>query len=157
MSVSGTIQTNWTGIWHGMVKTYPEGQLGDGWNVTWEIGAYPLVDNSCTTWRIIYTQNGAVQIDKNNHFCRGRGSNDLFIRDSGGGKIAVQQVNDGLVSPFKSQDAFVVVRMQMREDTLEEEVLMTDDNPAIENAIVSLRLQSIHKIKMKRMSISSSE
>ncbi|UJR12916.1 hypothetical protein I4U23_017090 [Adineta vaga] len=150
---SGTVQTNWTGTWHGIVDTYPKGELGYGWNVTWEIGTYPMIDNTCTTWRAIYTENDVVQIDKNNQFCRGRDSNDLFIRESGGGKIAVQQIHDELISPFKSQNAFVVVRMRMREDILEEEVLMTDDNPAIENVIVSLRIQSVHKIKMKRMSI----
>ncbi|UJR12792.1 hypothetical protein I4U23_016966 [Adineta vaga] len=53
---SGTVQTNWTGTWHGIVDTYPKGELGYGWNVTWEIGTYPMIDNTCTTWRAIYTR-----------------------------------------------------------------------------------------------------
>jgi len=156
MSESGTVQTNWTGTWHGVVEAYPEGQLGAGWNVTWEIGSYPMVDNSCTIWRAIYTENGTVQAIKDNRFCRGRGSDDLFIHESGGGKVAVQWINDVLVSPMKFNGVFAVVSMRMRGDTLEEEILITDDNPGIQNVLVSVRAHSIHSIRMKRMSISSS-
>jgi len=156
MSASGTVQTNWTGTWYGVVEAYPEGEVGAGWNATWEIGAYPMVDDSCTIWRAIYTENGTVQAIKDNRFCRGRDSDDLFIHESGGGKVAVQWINDVLVSPFKYQDVFTVASMRMRGDTLEEEILITDDNPGIQNVVVSVRAHSIHSIRMKRMSISSS-
>jgi hypothetical protein len=156
MDASGTVQTNWTGTWHGMLEAYPEGEVGAGWNSRWEIGTYPRVDNSCTIWRIIYTVNGTVQATKDNRFCRGRGSDDLFIAEGGGGKVAVQWINDMLVSAFKHTGVFAVARMRMRGDTLEEQILTTDDNPGIENVVVSVRAHSIHSIRMKRMSASSS-
>ncbi|CAF4510943.1 unnamed protein product, partial [Rotaria sp. Silwood2] len=50
ISPSGTVQTNWTGTWYGVTEAYPEGTVGSGWNVTFEVGPYPAADNSCTTW-----------------------------------------------------------------------------------------------------------
>ena len=152
MSACGTYQTNWTGIWHGVMEAYPVGQLGAGWNAMWEIGNYPMVDNSCTKWHIVYTENGVVKQDKDNRFCRGDGPDDLFIRDRSGGKIAVQWINDVAVSPMKSDGVFAVVTLRMRGDTLEEQVLVTDDNPAVPNVIVSVRAHSIHTVKLKQMS-----
>jgi len=152
MSISGAGQSNWTGTWYGTVEAYPKGALGAGWNVTWEIGAYPMVDNSCTVWRIIYTENGIVKMTKNNSFCRGRGADDLFVVDGAtGGKLAVQWLNNVLVSSFKHLSVFAVANMRMRGDYLEEEILVTNDNPGIQNVVVSIRVLSIHTIRVKRM------
>ena len=152
MSTCGTYQTNWTGTWHGVMEAYPEGQLGAGWNATWEIGSYPMVANSCTTWRIVYTENGVVKQNKDNRFCRGSDPDDLFISESGGGKVAVQWINDMAVSPMKSGGVFAVVTLRMHGDTLEEQVLVTDDNPAVPNVIVSMRAHSFHTLRLKRKS-----
>ncbi|CAF5104423.1 unnamed protein product, partial [Rotaria sp. Silwood1] len=57
MSKSSLAQTNWTGTWYGPMEAYPEGEIGSGWNVTLEIGPYPMTDESCTTWRNTFTEN----------------------------------------------------------------------------------------------------
>ncbi|CAF1617767.1 unnamed protein product, partial [Rotaria sp. Silwood1] len=139
MSASGTVQTNWTGTWYGMTKAYPEGTLGTGWNVTFDVGPYPMVDNSCTAWRSIFKENGTITLTKNNRFCRGHGPDDLYIEDGGSGsKVAVQWIHNVLVSSFKYQGVFAVASMRMRGDILEEEIIISGDNPAIENVMVLL-------------------
>lgn len=64
---------------------------------------------------------------------------------------AVQWINDVLVSPLKYKDAFAVPSIRMRGDTLEEEIIMSDDKPGAENIVVPMRAQSIHRKKMKRI------
>ncbi|CAF1531644.1 unnamed protein product [Adineta ricciae] len=145
-------KNDWTGIWFGVVEGYPKDALGVGWNVTWEIGSYPMIDHHCTTWRIVYRSENVIQLEKNNEFCRGNDSNDLYIRDKNGGKAAVQWIDDVLTSAFKSQGSFAIARMKMHKNILEEEILLTDDKPAMDNVVVSLRTLSFHSIKMKRMS-----
>jgi len=39
----------------------------------------------------------------------------------------------------------------MRGDTLEEEIIIADDKPGAENSVVSMRAQSIHLIKLERI------
>jgi hypothetical protein len=155
MSASGRVQTHWTGTWHGILEAYPEGEAGAGWNVTLEIGIYPVVNDSCTIWRSIFTDNGTLQATKDYRFCRGRIDDDLFIDEGGGVKIAAQWINDVLVSPFKYKGVFAVSSMRMRGEILEEEILITDDNSSIEGVVVSVRAHSIHLMTMRRMSISS--
>ncbi|CAF3353907.1 unnamed protein product [Rotaria socialis] len=156
MSASGTVQTNWTGTWHGTLQAYPEGEIGAGWNTTLEIGPYPMFDGSCTMWRGIFKENGTIKLTKDNRFCRGHGPDDLYFDNGGGGKIAVQWIHNVLVSPFKYNGVFVVASMRMREDILEEEILITGDNPAVQNVTVSIRAHSIHIKTMRRMSMSNS-
>jgi hypothetical protein len=126
--------------------------LGHGWNVKFEIGPYPMIDNKCTTWRSIFTDNGIVQITKDYRFCRGRSADDLYI-DEGVGTVAVQWINDVLVSPFKFAGVFAVASLRMRGDILEEEIVMTADNPAVKDTLVSVRAHSIHLKKMRRISV----
>ncbi|CAF1295098.1 unnamed protein product [Rotaria sordida] len=151
MSASSIAQTNWTGTWYGVVEAYPEGETGSGWNVTLEIGPYPIVAESCTKWRSTFTKNGVVQTIKDYRFCRGRGAEELYIDEGGGVTIAEQWINDVLVSSFKYKGVFAIHTMQMRGDILEEQTLITDDNPAIEDVVVSIRARSIHLIKMTRL------
>ncbi|CAF3975488.1 unnamed protein product, partial [Rotaria sordida] len=140
MSASGTVQTNWTGTWYGATEAYPKGTLGNGWNVTFEIGPYPMVDNNCTMWRSIFKENGTIKLTKDNRFCREHGPDDLYIYDgSGGVKVAVQWIHNMLVSSFKYNGVFAVATMRMRGDILEEEILITGDNPAIKDVMVSVR------------------
>ncbi|CAF1323643.1 unnamed protein product [Rotaria sp. Silwood1] len=152
MSKSSLAQTNWTGTWYGPMEAYPEGEIGSGWNVTLEIGPYPITDESCTTWRNTFTENGIVQGIKDYRFCRGYGAEDLYTDEGGGVTIAAQWIDDVLVSPFKYKGVFAVHRMQMRNDVLEEETLITDDNQASPEVVVSIRARSIHRIKMKKIS-----
>jgi hypothetical protein len=145
------VQTDWTGTWHGVIEAYPEGQLGDGWHKTFVIGSYPMADETCTIWNSTFTEHGVLQLIKDYRFCRGRGATDLYIDTGSGATLAVQCFNDILVSPFKSKDVFTVCSMRMRGDTLEEEIIIADDKPGAENSFVSMRAQSIHLIKMKRI------
>jgi hypothetical protein len=90
MDESGTTQTNWTGTWFGVLKTYPT-SLGDPeLNVTMEIGPYPMVDNSCTIWRNTYEEHGIVQHIKDYRFCRGRGADDLYTDEGNNVTIAAR-------------------------------------------------------------------
>ncbi|CAM4836834.1 unnamed protein product, partial [Rotaria magnacalcarata] len=132
-SESGITQSNWTGTWHGVLEAYPEGEQGSGWNVTLEIGLYPMTDGACTIWR-------------------SRGADDLFIDEGSGVTISAQWINDVLVSPFKYKGVFAVSSMRMRGDILEEEILITEDKPGIEDVVVSIRANSIHRMKMRRIS-----
>ncbi|CAF2813705.1 unnamed protein product [Rotaria sp. Silwood2] len=152
MSKSGLEQTNWAGTWNGVMEAYPESELGSGWNVTLEIGPYPMVDESCTKWRSTFTENGVVQAIKDYRFCRGHGAEDLYTDEGGGVTIAAQWINNVLVSPFKYKGVFAVHRMQMRGDVLEEETLIVDDTQASPDVVVSIRAHSIHLIKMKKIS-----
>jgi hypothetical protein len=146
------VNTNWTGTWNGVVEAYPDGELGSGWNVTLEIGLYPMVDGSCTTWKSTFTENGAVQTVKDYRFCRGRGATDLFIDEGDGVTIGAKWINDVLVSPFKYKDVIAVASMRLRGDILEEEILITDDKPAIKDVVVSIQAHSIHLMRMKKVS-----
>ncbi|CAF4507472.1 unnamed protein product, partial [Rotaria sp. Silwood2] len=153
MSESGTAQTNWTGTWYGETKAYPEGAIGNGYNVTFEIGPYPMVDHSCTTWRSIFKEHDTIKLTKDNRLCRERGPDDLYIVDGlSGAKVAVQWIHNVFVSSFKHQGVFAVAKMQMRGDILEEEIVITADNPAIENVMVSVRTHSIHLKTLRRAS-----
>lgn len=153
MSASGMSQTDWTGTWHGTIEAYPEGQVGDGWNKTLVLGPYPMSDETCTIMNETFVEHGIVKLIKDYRFCRGHGATDLYIDEGNGGKLAVQWISDVLVAPFKYNDLFTLSRIRMREDTLEEEIVITDDKPGADNVVVSMRAHSIHIIKMKRITI----
>ncbi|CAM2696671.1 unnamed protein product [Rotaria socialis] len=136
LSESGTTQTNWTGTWHGVLEAYPEAEQGSGWNVTLEIGPYPMTDGACTIWRSTLLENNIRQGLKDYRFCRGRGADDLFTDEGSGVTISAQWINDVLVSPFKYKGVFAVSK----------------DKPGIEDVVVSIRAKSIHLMKMRRIS-----
>ncbi|CAF0840421.1 unnamed protein product [Adineta steineri] len=150
----GASQTNWTGNWSGVIEAYPEGEMGAGWTKTLEIGDYPMANYSCTTLRGIMKENDTVRITKDYRLCRGRGADDLYI-DQGDATLAVQWMNDVLVAPFKFNGVFAVSRLRMRGDILEEEIVITDDTPAVKNVLVSVRARSLHLIQMRRISASN--
>ncbi len=145
------VQTNWTGTWHGVIEVHPEGQLGHGWNKTIVIGPYPMTDETCTIWKSTFTEHGVLQLIKDYRFCRGRDATDLYIDEGSGATLAVQWINDVLISPFKYNGVFTVSTLRIRGDTLEEEIIIADDKSGAENFVVSMRAQSIHLIKMKRI------
>ncbi|UJR18490.1 hypothetical protein I4U23_005396 [Adineta vaga] len=144
-------QINRTGTWQGVIETYPSNEIGSGWNKTLEIGLYPMTDHKCTTLRSTMTENGVLRGTKNYRLCRGRNADDLYI-DEGSSTLAVQWINDMLVSSFKFSGLFTISRLRMRGNILEEEILTTDDTPAIKNKVVSVRARSMHLIKMTRVS-----
>lgn len=150
ISILDHVQTNWTGMWYGTVEAYPEGETGTGWNVTLEIGPYPATDYTCTVWRSIFSEHGVIQTTKDYRFCRGCGADDLYIDEGGNVTIGSRWIADVLVSPFKYKGVYAVDQMRMRGDILEEEILITDDNPAIDNVVVSVRPQSIHMMRFRK-------
>ena len=149
--MSESVQTNWTGKWHGSIEAYPEGEAGHGWNVTLEIGEYPTIADMCTVWRSVFTENGTIRAVKDYRFCRGCGIDDLYIDEGANVTIAAQWIKDVLVSPFKYKGVFALSSMRIRGDILEEEIYITEDNPAVDNVVVSVKAQSIHLMRMKRM------
>ena len=155
MNEWGTNATNWTGTWFGAMEAYPDGEAGNGWNVTLEIGLYPEADNSCTIWRSTFTEHGIVQTIKDYRFCRGCGADDLYIDEGGGVTIGARWIHDVLVSPFKYKGVYAVSMMRMRGIILEEEILITDDPPiSSEDVVVSARPNSIHLMRMQKLSSS---
>jgi hypothetical protein len=60
-------------------------------------------------------------------------------------------MNDILIAPFKHPSGFALSTLRMQGDTLNEEIMMADDKPSVDNKIVSLRAQSMHFIKMTRL------
>ncbi len=150
-SASGLVQTNWTGTWHGVIEAYPEGQLGDGWHKTLVIGTYPMTDETCTILSSTFTEHGVLQLTKDYRLCRGHGATDLYIDEGTGGVLTVQWINDVLIASFKYKGLFTVSSLRMRGDTLEEEIIIAEDKPTTENKVESIRTQSIHLIKMKRI------
>lgn len=151
VSSSGLIEADWTGTWHGVIETYPEGQLGDGWHKTLVIGSYPMDDHTCTTWNGTFTQQGVPQLSKDYRFCRGNNATDLYIDVGDGTTLGVQWIDHILISPFKSNGLYMVSSLRMRGDTLEEEIITADDKPADGKNLVSMYAHSIHHIQMKRM------
>lgn len=134
------------------MEAYPEGEIGHQWNVTLEIGSYPSSDFTCTKRRSIFTMNGTVQGIKDYRFCRGCGEEDLYIDEGNDVTIRCKWINDVLVSPFKYQGFYAISMMRMRGDILEEQILITDDIPAEDNRVVSVKSKSLHLMTMKRIS-----
>lgn len=145
------VQTDWSGTWQGTVRTYPEGQIGDGWQKSIVIGPYPTADGTCTTLNSTFTNDGTVQLTKDYRLCRGQSASDLYIDAGSHGKLEVQWMSDVLVSPFKQGGMFVISNLRMRGNFLEEEIIMVNDNPGDGNNLVSIRASSMHQIKMKRI------
>jgi hypothetical protein len=116
-----------------------------------EIGNYPKTDNSCTIWKSVFTSNGTSKGMKDYRFCRGCGPEDLYIDEGNDVTIKAWWISDLLSSPFKYMDVFAVSNMRIRGDILEEEIIITEDNPAIPNIVVSVKAISIHRMTMKKI------
>ncbi|CAF1376429.1 unnamed protein product [Adineta ricciae] len=147
----GRNPTNWTGIWYGIIETFPKNELGSGWNVKLEIGNYPMKDFTCTIWKSIFTENDSIKTIKDYQLCRGNHLNDLYIDEGNNVTIKIQWINKMFISSFKYKGVLAISTMKMFENILEEDILIIDDYPADENHVTSLRIQSIHRMKMKRM------
>ncbi|CAF0820806.1 unnamed protein product [Rotaria sp. Silwood1] len=151
-SPSGPTQSNWSGNWSGLLKTFSKSSDEPELFVTWEIGPYPLASNRCTTWRNTYSANGTLQMKKEYRFCRGQGSDMLYIDESNGMTIVAQWIDNILVHPFTYDDFIAVNLIRMRGDNLEEEKLIFEDKPAI-NGVISKRALSIQRLTMTRITI----
>ena len=133
------------------MKTYPEGQVGDGWHKTIVIGPYPTADQTCTVWNSTFTEHGTVRLTKDYQLCLGTDGVDLYIDYGNGGKLLVQWLNDVAVATFKSGGFFTISSLRMRDEHLEEEIIMAKDQPDAEDPLVSLPTNSMHFIRMERI------
>lgn len=139
---------NWSGTWHGQVKTYPKGELGDGWNVTFILGSYPLTDETCTIWKKTFSQHETIQLIKDYRLCRGKNESDLYVDEGHGIKVSVQWIDHILITSFKYNGLLTISSMQIRHDLLEEQVIVTQDLPSDKDKFVSMQTKSIHLTKM---------
>ena len=110
--------------------------------VTMEIGAFPMTDNACTTWKTTYSEGGEIKTVKDYKLCRGTGASDLYIDEGDGVRLPARVIGEALVSPFKSGDTLLVSTMKMRGDVLEQEILTVDDRPSPTPSIVSTTQRS---------------
>ena len=140
---------SWEGKWKGMLTNLPAKPGATPVEVTMEIGAFPLTDNTCAAWKTTYSETGEVKSVKDYKICRGTGATDLYI-DEGGLRLPVRIIGDALVSPFKSDDILLVSTMRLRGETLENEILTVDDKPAIKG-VQPMTPKSIQRIELKRV------
>ena len=111
-----------------------------------------MSDNTCTMWRYTYTESGKAPLVKDYRLCRGYGADDLFIDEGDGIKLAARWIGDVLVSPFKYDNLLLISNMRLRDDILEEEILIVDDKPST-RGVVSLHARSIQRIETKRVNL----
>lgn len=136
-----------------MMEAYPDTETGNGWNVTLEIGPYPTSDNTCTLWRSTFVENNVLRGVKDYRFCRGHGADDIYTDEGGDVTLGARWIHDVLVTSFKYKGVFAVHLMRMRGDTLEEEIVISDDDPAVKDVPLTVQPRSMHIMRMKKLSI----
>jgi dienelactone hydrolase len=140
----------WEGKWKGTLKNLPVKPEAPAVEVTMEIGAFPMVDNSCGMWKSTYTEGGAVKQVKDYKLCRGTGAGDLYIDEGNGVKLTANWIGDALVSPFKSGNTLLVSTIRMRGEVLEQEILTVDDKPAA-SGVQPMSAKGIQRIELRRV------
>jgi dipeptidyl aminopeptidase/acylaminoacyl peptidase len=140
----------WEGKWKGTLKNLPVKPDAPVVEVTMEIGAFPLVDNSCGRWKSTYSEGGAVKQVKDYKLCRGTGANDLYIDEGNGVKLTANWIGDALVSTFKSGNTLLVSTTRLRGEVLEQEILTVDDKPAA-SGVQPMSSKSIQRIELRRV------
>lgn len=141
---------NWEGKWKGTLKNLPAKPEAKPVDVTMEIGAFPMTDNSCGMWRSTYSEGGVVKQTKDYKLCRGTGVNDLYIDEGGGTKVTANWIGDALVSPFKYDNVLLVSTMKLRGEVLEQEILTVDDKPATKG-VQPMSAKGIQRIELRRV------
>ena len=143
------IVANWEGKWKGTLTNLPAIPGATPFDVTMEIGPFPMADGACGAWKTTYSEGGEVKSVKDYRLCRGTGASDLYI-DEGGVRLAVRIIGDALVCFFKADDVLVVSTMRLRGEVLEEEILTVDDKPAIKG-VQPMVPKGIQRIELKRV------
>lgn len=141
---------DWSGTWRGALVNFPQRPGAPTVEVTMEIGPFPTADNTCTPWKTTYSEGGAVKAVKDYKLCRGTGPDDLFIDEGDGVKLTARLIGDVLVAPFKYDNLLLISQTRLRGDTLEEEILTVDDQPAIKG-VVALRPRTIQRLTLRRI------
>ncbi len=140
----------WEGKWKGTLKNLPAKPDASQVEVTREIGAFPMTDNTCAMWKTTYTEGGAVKQVKDYKLCRGTGADDLFIDEGNGTKLTARWIGDALVSPFKSGNLLLISTIRLRGEVLEEEILTVDDKPAA-TGVLPMNAKGIQRLELRRV------
>ena len=149
LSASLAQGANWEGKWRGTLTNFPVRPNAPRVDVLMEIGAMPVVDNTCSMWRTTYSENGEVKAVKDYRFCRGVGADDLFVDEGDGIKLSARWLGDVLVTPFKYDNLLLMTTNRLRGEVLEQEIITVDDKPAIKG-VQPMRARSIQRIEMRR-------
>ena len=140
----------WEGKWSGKLTNLPVKPDAPLIEVTREIGAFPIADNTCSTWKTTYSEAGAVKQVKDYKLCRGTGSGDLYIDEGNGTKLPARVIGDALISPFKYDNILLISTMRMRGEVLEEEILTVDDKPAT-TGVQPMQAKGIQRLDFRRV------
>lgn len=135
-----------TGTWTGRLTNLPERPNAPIVEVTREIGPVPDA-GGCTPWKTTYREGGQVRQVKDYRLCReGAG----WVIDEGDGlRLGARLLGDILVSSFKYGALLLVIRTEIRGDTMEEDIITSDDQPATAG-IVSLTPRSVQRLRFTR-------
>lgn len=145
-----TVLPDWSGTWRGTLVNFPQRPGAPVVEVTMEIGPFPTADTTCTPWKTTYAEGGTVKAVKDYKLCRGTGPDDLFIDEGDGVKLTARLIGDVLVAPFKYDSILLISQTRRHGDTLEEEILTVDDQPAIKG-VVALRPRTIQRLTLRRV------
>ena len=140
---------SWEGKWTGKLTNVPAKPDAPQVEVTREIGAFPIAENTCATWKTTYSEAGAVKQVKDYKLCRGTGSADLYIDEGNGVKLPARLLGDALVTPFKYDNVLLVSTIRLRGEVLEEEILTVDDKPAI-TGVQPMQAKNLQRIELRR-------
>ena len=140
----------WEGKWSGKLTNLPVKPDAPLIEVTREIGAFPIADITCSTWKTTYSEAGAVKQVKDYKLCRGTGSGDLYIDEGNGTKLPARVIGDALISPFKYDNILLISTMRMRGEVLEEEILTVDDKPAT-TGVQPMQAKGIQRLDFRRV------
>lgn len=141
---------NWEGKWKGTLKNLPAKPEAPPVEVTREIGAFPMTDNTCSMFKTTYSEGGTVKQIKDYKLCRGTGANDLYFDEGDGTKLTANVIGDAIISPFKYGNALLISTIRLRGETLEEEILTVDDKPAT-MGVQPMSAKGIQRIELKRV------
>ncbi len=141
---------SWEGKWRGVLKNVPAKPDAPVVEVEMEIGEIPTRDNTCGMWKTTYREAGVVKQVKDYKLCRGTGKDDLYLDEGNGIKLTARVYGDTLVIPFKYDEMLFVSTIRLRGETLEDEIVISDDKPAVKGAL-ALTPKSIQRIELKRV------
>jgi hypothetical protein len=143
------VNTSWVGTWEGELVNIPTPPGFKPVQVKLEIGEFPAADNTCSTWRKTFAEDGVVRQVKDYKLCRGQGEQDLYVDEGDGTKLTTRWIGDVLVSPFKYDNILLITSTRLRGEVLEEEILVVTDKPAIQG-VQPLLPRSIQRSEMRR-------
>ena len=144
-----TLAQNWEGLWLGTLENFPTRPNAKPVDVKLEIGPLPKADNTCTTWRTTYSESGQIRQVKDYRLCRGTSANEWFFDEGNGIKLSAQWLGKVLVSPFKYDKLLLISTTRLEGDTLEEEIITIDDQPA-STGVLPLKARNVQRLRFQR-------